>query len=88
MSAFGGKRQRKLEPNRDFPTAAEVARLLAAAKDNPKSRTLLLTLALLDCVRASFALRWSDIDLKAPVACLAPRKELGPRWNGVDPPEL
>jgi integrase len=24
----------------------------------------------------------------APVACLAPRKELGPRWNGVDPAKL
>jgi integrase len=56
--------KRKLEAGRDFPTSAEVKRLIDAAK-NGKRRVLLLTVALTG-LRASElrGLRWSDIDLK------------------------
>jgi integrase len=56
--------KRKLEAGRDFPTSAEVKRLIDAAK-NGKRRALLLTVALTG-LRASElrGLRWSDIDLK------------------------
>ena len=64
MSAFGGKRQRKLEPNRDFPTAVEVARLLAAARDNPKSRALLL----ISCLHQTACERVSRAALVGPDA--------------------
>jgi integrase len=56
--------KRKLEAGRDFPTSAEVKRLIDAAK-NGKRRALLLTVALTG-LRASElrGLRWSDIELK------------------------
>jgi integrase len=55
----------KLEAGRDFPTPAEVKRLIEAADKDDKRRTLLLTAALTG-LRASElrGLRWSDIDLK------------------------
>lgn len=55
----------KLEAGRDFPTPAEVKRLIEAAAKDDKRRTLLLTAALTG-LRASElrGLRWSDIDLK------------------------
>jgi len=60
------KEKRRIEAGRDFPTPAEVARLLAAAKDNAKGRALLLVLAFTGLRASEFrGLRWSDIDLKA-----------------------
>jgi integrase len=55
----------KLEAGHDFPTPAEVKRLIEAAGKDDKRRTLLLTAALTG-LRASElrGLRWSDIDLK------------------------
>jgi integrase len=55
----------KLEAGIDFPTPAEVKRLIEAAKKDDKRCTLLLTAALTG-LRASElrGLRWSDIDLK------------------------
>jgi integrase len=62
----GHKEKRRIEPGRDFPTTAEVARLLAAAEGDTKRRALLLILAFAG-LRASEVrgLRWSDIDLKS-----------------------
>lgn len=56
----------KPEIGRDIPTAAEVKRLVEAAKGNVKLHALLLTAALTG-LRASElrGLRWSDVDLKA-----------------------
>jgi integrase len=61
----GRKEKRRIEAGRDFPTLAEVARLLTAAQDNPKQHALLLILASTG-LRASElrGLRWSDVDLK------------------------
>ena len=62
----GRKENRRIEAGRDFPTTAEVARLLAAAKDNTKARALLLILAFTGLRASEFrGLRWQDIDLKA-----------------------
>jgi integrase len=60
------KRKRRLEAGRDFPHPAEVTRLLAAAKHDPKRRAFLLVAAFTG-LRASElrGLRCSDIDLKA-----------------------
>jgi integrase len=60
------KRKRRLEAGRDFPTSAEVTRLLSAAKDDPKRRAFLLV-ACFTGLRSSElrGLRWSDVDLKA-----------------------
>jgi integrase len=61
----GRKEKRRIEAGRDFPTTAEVARLLAAAKDT-KARALLLILAFTGLRASEFrGLRWQDIDLKA-----------------------
>jgi integrase len=62
----GHKEKRRIEAGYDFPTTAEVARLLAAAKDNTKARALLLILAFTGLRASEFrGLRWRDIDLKA-----------------------
>jgi integrase len=55
--------QRKIEAGRDFPTPAEIKRIVEAAKDS-KRRALLLTAALTG-LRASElrGLRWRDVDL-------------------------
>jgi integrase len=60
------KRKRRLEAGRDFPTTAEVSRLLNAAKGDPKRRAFLL-IACFTGLRSSElrGLRWSDVDLKA-----------------------
>ena len=57
--------KRKLEAGRDFPTPAEVKRLIDAADKDDKRRALLLAAALTG-LRASElrGLRWSDVDLK------------------------
>ncbi len=59
-----GKRQ--IEPGVDFPTTGEIKRLIEAAGDDLKRRTLLLTAALTG-LRASElrGLPWKDVDLKA-----------------------
>jgi integrase len=59
------KRDRRLEPGRDFLETGEIKRLLAAATTE-RQRALLLTAALTG-LRASElrGLRWSDVDLKA-----------------------
>ena len=64
LSIGAQKRTRKIEAGRDFPTAAEVKRLIDAATG--KKRVLLLTVALTG-LRASElrGLRWKDVDLKA-----------------------
>jgi integrase len=60
------KRKSKLEAGRDFPHPQEVARLLAAAKDDPK-RLAFLQVACFCGLRSSElrGLRWLDVDLKA-----------------------
>jgi integrase len=66
VSIKGRKRdERALEQGRDFPTPAEIKRLIDAAGD-ARRRTLLLTAALTG-LRASElrGLRWADVDLKA-----------------------
>src|SRR5262249_44321187 len=57
--------KRPIEAGRDFPTPAEVRRIIDAAKDT-RSRALLL-MAALTGLRASElrGLRWEDVDLKA-----------------------
>jgi len=57
--------ERKLEAGRDIPTPAEVKRLIDAAKEDVRTRALLLTAALCG-LRASElrGLRWADVDLK------------------------
>src|SRR5262249_9793877 len=37
--------KRRIEAGRDFPTTADIARLVAAAKDDPKQRALLVIIA-------------------------------------------
>jgi len=62
----GRNEKRRIEAGRDFPTIAEVGRLLAAAKDDTKQRALLLILAFTGLRASEFrGLRWKDIDLKA-----------------------
>ena len=62
----GRNEKRRIEAGRDFPTIAEIARLLEAAKENTKSRALLLILAFTGLRASEFrGLRWQDIDLKA-----------------------
>lgn len=62
----GRNEKRRIEVGRDFPTIAEVSRLLAAAKEDTKKRALLLILAFTGLRASEFrGLRWSDIDLKA-----------------------
>lgn len=60
------REQHHVEKGRDYPTGAEIKRLVDAAKDVPKLHALLLTAALTG-LRASElrGLRWSDVDLKA-----------------------
>lgn len=57
--------KRPIEAGRDFPTPAEIKRMIEAAS-GPRERALLLTLALTG-VRSSElrGLRWGDIDLRA-----------------------
>ena len=63
--ARAARAERTLEAGRDFPTPAEVKRLIGAAPDL-KRKTLLLTAALTG-LRASElrGLRWGDVDLRA-----------------------
>jgi integrase len=62
----GRNEKRRIEAGRDFPTIAEIGRLLAAANDDTKQRALLLILAFTGLRASEFrGLRWSDIDLKA-----------------------
>jgi len=77
------KRKRKLEAGRDFPSNAEVKRLINAA--NGKRRVLLLTAALTG-LRASElrGLRWSDVDLKAEDLHVRQRAD---RYNTIGAPK-
>src|SRR5262245_30485369 len=60
-----GEKQR-IQASRDFPTTAEIARLMVAAKGNPKQKALLVILAFTGLRASEFrGLRWSDIDLRA-----------------------
>jgi integrase len=76
------KRKRKLEAGRDFPTTAEVKRLIDAGG---KHRALLLCAALTG-LRASElrGLRWSDVDLKAGELHVRQRAD---RWNTIGAPK-
>jgi integrase len=61
----GRNEKRRIEAGRDFPTIAEIGRLLAAANDDTKQRALLLILAFTGLRASEFrGLCWSDIDLK------------------------
>jgi integrase len=67
VSVRANKRgERRLEPGRDIPTPGEIRRLIEAASQDARRRTLLLTLSLTG-LRASElrGLRWADVDLKA-----------------------
>jgi integrase len=81
----GRKRdERKLEEGRDFPTPAEVRRLIAAA-DGTRWHTLLLTTALTG-LRASElrGLRWVDVDLGA---CELHVRQRADRFNTIGQPK-
>lgn len=62
----GRSEKRRIVAGVDFPTPAEITRLLTPIKDNPKGRALLIILAFTG-LRASEirGLRWADIDFKA-----------------------
>jgi integrase len=80
-----GTRERKLEPGIDIPTPAEFKRLIEAAKDDLRHRTLLLTAALTG-LRASElrGLRWSDVDLKGGEVHVRQRAD---RFNAIGAPK-
>jgi integrase len=77
------KRSRKIEAGKDFPTAAEVKRMIDAATG--KKRVLLLT-ATLTGLRASElrGLRWKDIDFKAGELHVRQRAD---RYNEIGEPK-
>ena len=78
------KRERRLEPGRDFPETGEIKRLLAAATTE-RQRALLLTAALTG-LRASElrGLRWSDVDLKVAELHVRQRAD---RYNVIGAPK-
>jgi integrase len=93
------RNKHRAEEGRDFPTPAEVKRMIACATDL-RSRTLLLTAALTG-LRASElrGLRWSDVDLthrelhvrqRADKYCLIgmPKSESSKRTMPLDPDTL
>jgi integrase len=77
--------RRKLEAGIDIPTPGEIKRLIEAAKDDPKRRTLLL-MAALTGLRASElrGLRWTDVDLKSNELHVRQRAD---RFNRIGPPK-
>jgi integrase len=77
--------RRKLEAGIDIPTPGEIKRLIEAAKDDLRSRTLLLTAALTG-LRASElrGLRWVDVDLKAGELHVRQRAD---RFNSIGSPK-
>jgi integrase len=86
VSIKSGKRERKLEVGIDIPTAGEIKRLIEAAKDDLKRRTLLLTAALTG-LRASElrGLRWAaDVDLKHGELHVRQRAD---RFNAIGAPK-
>ena len=84
------KRRRKLEAGRDFPTPAEIKRLITAATaqsgDNSTKRLALLLTAALTGLRASElrALRWQDVDLKGEELHVRQRAD---RYNAIGSPK-
>jgi integrase len=78
------REERLLEEGIDFPSTAEVKRLVAAAKDT-KRRALFMT-AVLTGLRASElrGLRWSDVDLKAGELHVRQRAD---RYNHIGSPK-
>ncbi len=84
VSIARGKRERKLEPGRDFPDFAEIKRLSEAAKPG-RQKALLLTAALTG-LRASElrGLRWSDVDLKVGELHVRQRAD---RFNAIGLPK-
>jgi integrase len=77
--------RRKLEAGVDIPTPAEFRRLIEAAKDDLKRRTLFLTAGLTG-LRASElrGLRWADVDLKAGELHVRQRAD---RFCNLGPPK-
>jgi len=76
--------EHKLEEGKDFPTPAEIKRLIAATDDS-KRRALLLT-ACLTGLRASElrGLRWTDVDFKAGELHVRQRAD---RFNRIGAPK-
>jgi integrase len=77
--------RRRLEAGVDIPTTGEIKRLIAAAGDDLKRRTLLLTAALTG-LRASElrGLRWADVDLKGGELHVRQRAD---RFNRIGSPK-
>jgi integrase len=77
--------RRKLEAGVDIPTTGEIKRLIEAAKDDRKRRTLLLVAALAG-LRASElrGLRWADVDLKVGELHVRQRAD---RFNCIGSPK-
>jgi integrase len=77
------KRKRKLEAGRDFPTPAEVKRLINATDGR---RRALLMVAAMAGLRASElrGLRWSDVDFRAAELHVRQRAD---RWNSIGAPK-
>lgn len=84
IGASKGRHKDEVEEGRDYPTPAEVKRLIAAARDR-RLRTLLLTAAMTG-LRASElrGLRWKDIDLKAGELRVSQRAD---RFCKIGPPK-
>jgi integrase len=82
------KRKPKLEAGRDFPTPAEVGRLVETAQQREdKGRTYALVLtAITTGLRASElrGLRWTDVDFKAGDLHVRQRAD---RFNRIGPPK-
>jgi integrase len=77
--------RRKLEAGVDIPTPGEIKRLIEAAEDDLRQRTLLLTAALTG-LRASElrGLRWADVDLKDNELHVRQRAD---RFNAIGSPK-
>jgi integrase len=78
-----GSEKRKLEAGRDFPTPAQVKRLINATDGR---RRALLMVAAMAGLRASElrGLRWSDVDFRAAELHVRQRAD---RWNSIGAPK-
>jgi len=79
------REHRKVEEGRDYPSLAEIKRLVDASKDTPKLHALLLT-AIFTGLRASElrGLRWSDVGLNSGELHVRQRAD---KYNKIGPPK-
>jgi integrase len=79
------KRTLKVEAGRDFPTPAEVKRLIDAAKGKPRLSAVLKVAALTGLRASEFiGLRWSDANLKSGELHVRQRAD---RWGNIGAPK-